>query len=510
MEYKILRLNLLQLKVNPQNPRYRNPRVSESDAILALFKEIKHRPEVAQRNMLNLIADIVEHGVNPAEIPIVVPAPNEKEVYQVMEGNRRIAALKLLYFPDIATEVFRSEKRLLKRLDGLREDFRARFGEQYKELSCVVYQTPDEVYHWILLRHTGENEGRGIMPWDKAAKDHVRLRADERKHTIATQVVEILVQEKFLEPDVPVVLTTIERMVKDPDVSSCLGIEIVDGEVHLSSDLDRHSVLRVLQRIALDTTEKDPQTGRKRLTSRHINSKKERIAYFRQVIAQIAPHLCAQGKSRESHRDKKEDTTAAPSPVISTEAGHRESASRSRRPFTASPSIAPVPSRPPAKQDYKKRRQVAAKGIKVAHSTLAHLYQELCKLDAAQYPNIGIMGIRAFLEGSLDIFIQLFAKEPEFQAWAGNHSAPFSIALPTKLKHAIDYLERQNALTPNTAQALKKYQSDKHNLLSVNTLQAYLHNPDLEPRGETVKYWWDAYHPFFEALWQTYGTAIKR
>ena len=509
MGHKILRLSLQRLRVNPQNPRYRNPRISESDAILALFREIKRRPEVAQRNMLNLIADIVKHGVNPAEIPIVVPDPYEQEVYQVMEGNRRIAALKLLYFPDLAAGVFRSERRILKRLEGLREEFHARFGEQYKELTCVVYQTPEEVSHWILLRHTGENEGRGITPWDKAAKDRFRLQAAERKHTIAMQIVEILVQEKLLEPDVPVVLSTVERMVKDPDVYSCLGIEIINGEIRLSSDSDRGSVLKVLQRIALDTVEKDPQTGRKRLTSRHINSKEERLSYFKRVIDQIAPHLCVRRKPKESNQNK-EGTTAEPSPVVVAGNRHKESSSRSQRVGSPTPpSIASVPSRPPTRQDYKKRRQVAAKGIKVTHSTLDHLYQELCKLEA-KYPNIGIMGIRAFLEGSLDVFIQSFAGEPEFRSWAGNRSAPFSIPLSTKLERVIDYLERQNALTPNIAQALRKYQRDKHNLLSVNTLQAYLHNPDLEPREETVKYWWDAYHPFFEALWRTYNAVIKQ
>lgn len=43
--------------------------------------------------------------------------------------------------------------------------------------------------------------------------------------------------------------------------------------------------------------------------------------------------------------------------------------------------------------------------------------------------------------------------------------------------------------------------------VSIDTLQAYLHNPVLEPHGDTAKYWWDAYHPLFEALWNTYNNA---
>ncbi len=521
-EYKSLSLE--QLKVNPQNPRYRSSRISEADAILALFKEIKNRPETALRHMLNLIKDIVKHGTNLADLPIVVPDPDEGDTYQVMEGNRRIASLKLLYFPDLAVEVFQAEARTLKRLEGFRKDFVEQFRDQYKEILCVVYPTPEDARHWIYLRHTGENDGRGITPWDKAAKDRFRLQAADRKHTIATQVVEFLIQEGYLEPDIPVVLSTVERMVKDPDVASQLHIEILEDLVHLPSEPQLRSLsLKVLQRIALDTVEKDPQTKRKRLTSRHINQKAERLQYLERIIARISPpESFDSGKNTTLSVSKVVQTTLfaeSKSQVPSTpttsatapESPPIPSALPSRPPATApmSPPIpSALPSRPPATRDYKKRRQVAAKGIKVGYSTLNHLYQELCKLGAS-YPNVGMMGIRAFLEGSLDVFIQRFASEQEFQTWNGPH-APFKIPLSTKLSRTIDCLERQGFLPPNVAQAIRKYQSDKHNLLSVNTLQAYLHNPDLEPREDTVKYWWDAYHSFFEALWNTYNNATKR
>ncbi len=506
-EYKILSLE--QLKVNPQNPRYRSSRISESDAILALFKEIKNRPETALRHMLNLIDDIVKHGTNPADLPIVVSDPDDGDAYQVMEGNRRIASLKLLYFPDLAAEVFQAETRVLKRLEGFRKDFLEQFQDQYKKVLCVVYPTPEDARHWIYLRHTGENDGRGITPWDKAAKDRFRLQTAERKHTIATQVVEFLIQEGYLEPDIPVVLSTVERMVKDPDVASRLHIEIIENEVRLPSDSHlRSSSLRVLQRIALDTVEKDPQTKRKRLTSRHINQKEERLQYLEQTIARISPPISPPKSTKDAGKN------AAPS--VSEEVQTTSLVeSRKQIPSTpvasvAAPTPTPIPSalpsRPPATRDYKKRQRVAAKGIKVEHSTLSHLYQELCKLGA-NYPNVGMVGIRAFLEGSLDVFIQQFAYEQEFRDWS---KGPFNVPLSTKLSRTIDYLERQGFLPINVAQAIRKYQSDKHNLLSVNTLQAYLHNPDLEPREDTVKYWWDAYHPFFEALWNAYNSATKQ
>ena len=403
--------------------------------------------------------------------------------------------------------MFRSEPRVLKRLEKFREDFLARFQDQYKRVLCVVYPTPEEARHWIYLRHTGENEGRGITPWDKAAKDRFRLQAEERKHTIATQVVEVLIEEGYLDPDVPVVLSTVERMVKDPDVASRLHIEIVEGTVYLPSDPSlRDFTLKVLQRIALDTVEKDPQTKRKRLTSRHINQKPERLKYLEQIVVQFSP------PAPEPSPLKERKTPAVTQPVPSTPVESRKQVSLPSAP-TRTPTLPSVPStlpsRPPITQDYKRRRQVAAKGVKVGHSTLEHLYRELCRLDADSFPNVGAIGIRVFLEGSLDVFIKRFASAQEFHPLMQNPKAPYNIALSTKLARVTDYLEHHNLLPRDVAQAIRKYQSSKDNPLSLDTLQAYLHNPELEPRGDAVKYWWDAYHSLFEALWNAYN-AVKR
>ncbi|MEM3432787.1 MAG: hypothetical protein QXU79_00635 [Candidatus Micrarchaeaceae archaeon] len=487
-EYKTLHLS--QLKVNPQNPRYRNPHVGESDAVLALFREIKSRPEKALRHMLNLIDDMIKHGPNPADLPIVVPDPGGGDVYQVMEGNRRIASLKLLYFPELATEVFQGEQQTLRRLEEFRKDFLERFQDRYQNVLCVVYPEPKEARHWVYLRHTGENEGRGITPWDKAARDRFRLQAEARKHTLATQVVDILTRENRIQPDTPVVLSTLERMVKDPDVASRLHLEIRENTVSLSSEPQmRDSALKVLQRIALDTAEEDPSTRRRRLTSRHINRKEERLRYLEQVIARVSPPGVPVAPT-EGQTLPLPTSLQVPSPVSE---------------------LSVLPSRPPAGKDWRGRKCVAARGIKVGHSVLNGLYRELCNLKADAYPQLGIAGIRIFLEGSLDVFLDVFMKRfpSKFSDLLEIPKAPYSIRLSTKLDQVVDFLKDEGVLRPVVAQAIRKYQSNPNNLLSIDTLQAYLHNPEMAPRGDVVKYWWDAYHPLFEALWNTYNAVQK-
>lgn len=499
-EYKTLSLS--HLRVNPQNPRYRNPRISESDAILALFKEIKNNPETASQYMLNLIDDIVKNGINLAELPIVIPDPLDQNIYQVMEGNRRIAALKLLYFPDLAAKIFQAESRSLKRLEGFRKVFLNQYQEQYKEVLCVVFPSPKEVTHWIYLRHTGENEGRGVASWDKMAKDNFRLRVSAREHTLGTQIVQALMERDYIKTDLPVALSTLERMVRDPDVASKLHIEIEGGELRLSNDPQLENLaLRALTLFALDTVEKDPLTKQKRLTSRVINRKQERIQYLSQVLDRIlssneSPPIDESGTLVEALQ------TVQPDPVVPLP----------EQTLSIFPShgVPEIPSRPRSTQDYKKRRKVAAKGIKIEHSTLNNLYKELCQLDAMSYPHVGIIGIRVFLEGSLDVFIQQFAQESEFKDLMKSHELPSKISLSAKLDRVVKYLESHKILPADTCQAIRKYQSDQDNPLSINTLQAYLHNPNFQPTEDKVKYWWDAYHPLFEALWNNYNAAKQQ
>ena len=34
-----------------------------------------------------------------------------------------------------------------------------------KAIPCAVFSTREETHHWIKLKHTGENEGAGVVTW---------------------------------------------------------------------------------------------------------------------------------------------------------------------------------------------------------------------------------------------------------------------------------------------------------------------------------------------------------
>src|SRR5450755_2716340 len=80
------------LVLDEQNPRFVRTTRSTRESINALLAE-------APAKLLALAQDIAREGVNPTELPVVV---EEDDNNVVIEGNRRIAALKLLLNPDLA------------------------------------------------------------------------------------------------------------------------------------------------------------------------------------------------------------------------------------------------------------------------------------------------------------------------------------------------------------------------------------------------------------------------
>ena len=69
----------------------------QREAIKALIDEQKNK-------LVNLAKDIIENGLSPLETVMVYAVPDQKNRYIVVEGNRRVAAIKLATQPDLAAD----------------------------------------------------------------------------------------------------------------------------------------------------------------------------------------------------------------------------------------------------------------------------------------------------------------------------------------------------------------------------------------------------------------------
>src|SRR5713226_5795548 len=89
-----------------------NPRLGEGLGGQAEAAQAMLRAE--RKKTLVLAEDIKEHGLNPADRLMVIQSPDDRSRYTVVEGNRRLTALRVLAEPSIATPVLKppSQKKL--------------------------------------------------------------------------------------------------------------------------------------------------------------------------------------------------------------------------------------------------------------------------------------------------------------------------------------------------------------------------------------------------------------
>jgi hypothetical protein len=159
---------LTDLLVDTSNARLPKEHVSQQETLLAAAMELKGK-------LLVLAEGIRDRGLDPLRPLAVRPSDAGNGKYVVVEGNRRLTAMKALEAPGIVEAAMSGDdKRKLNKLAAQEQRV------QIDPVRCIVFDGPEEVEdlnYWVNLLHTGENQGRGLVAW----------RADERDRALARQ-----------------------------------------------------------------------------------------------------------------------------------------------------------------------------------------------------------------------------------------------------------------------------------------------------------------------------------
>jgi len=259
--YKYAIVDIDRLIPDPDNPRIP---VQEStlDTILALVEE-------DGEGLLNLARDIVAmKGFNPAELLSVSPLGDDQFI--VKEGNRRIAARRLLRNPEQLKDHVSSSDlvrwRTLSSEDG---------AKALPTTAFVVVGDDHEA--WVDRRHLGPQSGVGLVPWDtkmKARRDSLRRGTTDR----AAILLEGLKSRdadtfKSLEPPKRT-YTTFQRLLDSQSARAHLGIDVTaKGELVLSKG---KRSLKLLEQVLRDLR----ASGQEKLTSRTIHNSTDIAKYL--------------------------------------------------------------------------------------------------------------------------------------------------------------------------------------------------------------------------------------
>ena len=143
-----LEISIDELLLDLDNPRL----VSTSSQSEALANIVRLNPA----HFRNLMASIRDDGLDPGDSLYVVRSEDSQD-FVVLEGNRRLSALKVLSSPDVlaSTDLPKRHDKasLTKKLKGFERS-------KVEPIRCVRFVDREEANDWIRRRHTGVKERR--------------------------------------------------------------------------------------------------------------------------------------------------------------------------------------------------------------------------------------------------------------------------------------------------------------------------------------------------------------
>jgi hypothetical protein len=467
--YTYQEIEVERLLLDPENPRHDIFNAQEDSMRIMLAQE--------GQKVLRLAQHIAFHGLNPAETFIAVPAPEYPGSYYVMDGNRRLTAIKLLLDP--SQPALRTKPSFAARIAELSKVFDP---QPVERIRCVVFKDRSEAWPWVELQHAGQQNGVGQLPWDPQVKD--RFKKVRGRPTVARQVIELVTQhgglddtmKQLVEAKAPV--SHVVRVLSNPHVREKLGVELKQKQ--LFTQLPDREVAKGLTRLVVDLT-----TGKKSLSD--INKKEDRIAYVDSFPKSSLPDLTVpRGPVRLLGAPGGDVQSAAASAPPSVPSGDEPATS------AAAPTTASTPRNLRPSTD---RTALVPTGFKITikPTRIRQIYNELRVLDVSAFENCAAVAFRVFLELSVEEYMTVQ------QLKVPGHDKD---TLARRMKLVAEHLTTKLILSEKQTKPIILEVYDANSLISAHTFNAYVHNPHLPPKARELKTTWDRLEDFIEAIWQ--------
>lgn len=443
---------LSELRLDERNYRT-GPVGGQREAMLAIIED-------QGRKLTNLAKDILQMGGTSPGEPLWVYRDPESSAYVVVEGNRRITALKLMENPSLA--------------DGtiVEKEFRnlaQRFAQApIRQLFAVVFPSYEAAAPWRRRRHLTSGSGVALEGWKTLAKARADRDHGEKARRVLT-VVEFLEDHTQEWEDIEGALdprwTTVERVLNAAPMKALLGVDI-------------DPVTSVVK------AENGDQAGAKRLLRAILGTMATTSFKFADVEKQA---------DRETFLARFAGMAVKASPPAPPKPG----------PGGTPPAPAPAPSphfKMPPLDAFRKtlapktgKRTFGVDGIR-----LSAIYKECRKLIVSDNENAAAFLLRVFIELSTEALLteKAVAIPSKFKKTKWDD---IGIPLAAKIQVAIDFLDPTKAA--KTFQPMRVALDQQSNsLASINTLHGYFHNRLLTPQASDVMKAWDVWEPFLIAL----------
>jgi hypothetical protein len=140
----------------------------------------------------------------------------------------------------------------------------------------------------------------------------------------------------------------------------------------------------------------------------------------------------------------------------------------------------------------------------VNNDRIQKVCDELKRLDVALFPNaVGLM-FRSLLEIALGYYLD---RTGHLQTITDNHRARIKDRVPRDwhptlsqmLNHVVAE-DTQISANPNLLKALRKINSQKDEMISIDSLNLFVHNQHFAPKEQTLRDFWNQLQGLFEII----------
>ncbi len=466
-------VKISDLRLDQDNPRLGSAQPNQQAAAVALAQRM------GARHLLVLALDIVDFGVDPATRTIVVPTEDLRRKYIVIEGNRRLLALKALETPALVASVLSATEQ--RQLDGLSKRYLA--GDPYDELECVLFHKEEDAAHWIWLRHTGANEGAGLVGWGNIEQQRWKERAGGGKTRASLGVQALNFTERIDGGPLTTakIATNVDRLMKNRDCRDLFGLDHKDKT--LLGWYPAEELMKPLRKIVEDL-------GNKRINVTTIYYGPDQVTYAKTFSADELPDPTNRYKqaiplteirpSRRSGKGRGAGGGAAGAGGAGA-GGSAGGASGGGAGGSGGGSQA--------------RATLARRTSKMNPTAprINQIYVELLGLDATQYPNAAAVLFRVFLELSVDHYMTQHALKlaPKVRE-----------TLASKMQLVAEHLHKGGKINLQLKRAVDAVATPQKSVLSASTFRfnQYVHNYYAFAKPTELFTSWDELEAFLEKL----------
>lgn len=386
-------------------------------------------------HMRNLAKDLALKG-EIFEPPLVYP---EGDKFIVADGNRRTTCLKLLANPRRAPTV-----ELQDFFTTIRKQWKGKFPDK---IQCRIEVNRDRVDDILFRRHTGIQKGIGQAGWNDRMQNNFVIRTGKNSGTNVADEIEKRLKAAELLPSKKIPRSNMNRLLSAEPIRNRLGFSVKKGKFEYLRNED--VVHRALNRVADDLA-----SGR--LTLNDIWDTERKLAYIDTLDHDgILPTVADTPKS-----------TPKPKSL----------------PFKPKPSPAPkseIQSHVIPHTEY----GVVWTGRLQRHHAI---WEELqFKLNLSDHPN----AISVLLRVLLELAVEHYIAQNSLSTVNDNDK------LAKKMLRVAEDLHSNNKINAKYRDVFKKTQN-MDALISMDTLNRYVHSPQFAPSPDHLKAMWNTLADF--------------